>query len=151
MKKQDVRYIIIHCSATRCNMTYTAFQLDQDHRMRGFKMAGYHFYIRRDGEIESMRPTNHIGAHTLGYNSQSIGICYEGGLSTTGKAADTRTDAQKRAIIRLLRVLRADYPYATVCGHRDLSPDRNKDGMITHDEWLKECPCFDALREYARL
>ena len=56
MKLDDIKYIVIHCSATRSNMTYSAWQLDQDHRARGFAMAGYHFYITRAGVIESLRP-----------------------------------------------------------------------------------------------
>ena len=40
-----IKYIVIHCSATRSNMTYTSLQLDRDHRARGFRSAGYHFYI----------------------------------------------------------------------------------------------------------
>ena len=31
-----------------------------------------------------------------------------------------------------------------LCGHRDLSPDLNGNGEIEPEEWIKECPCFDA-------
>ena len=81
----------------------------------------------------------------------SIGICYEGGLDVHGRPADTRTDAQRAALLRLLRRLRKDYPRAIILGHRDLSPDRNGDGRVTSDEWLKQCPCFDAATEYREL
>ena len=33
----SVRYIILHCSATRCNCDYTVEQLLRDHRARGFR------------------------------------------------------------------------------------------------------------------
>ena len=47
--RESVRYLILHCSATRCDKDYTAEQLLRDHKTRGFRTVGYHFYIRRDG------------------------------------------------------------------------------------------------------
>lgn len=146
-----IKYFVIHCSATRSNMTYTSLQLDRDHRARGFRSAGYHFYIRRNGDTEALRPTHEPGAHARGYNDCSIGICYEGGLDAMARPADTRTPAQKDALRRLLQELRVKFPRARVIGHRDLSFDRNQDGHISPDEWMKACPCFDAHEEYSRL
>lgn len=151
MRPTEVKYIVVHCSATRSNTTYSSWQLDQDHRQRGFRCAGYHFYVRRSGEIVALRPTNEIGAHAHGYNRCSIGVCYEGGLLPDGTPADTRTPRQKTSLTRLIRLLLADFPQAIVVGHRDLSPDRNGDGRLDRGEWLKACPCFDALAEYRPL
>lgn len=148
MKPNEVKYIVIHCSATRSNMHYSALQLDRDHRRRGYRMAGYHFYITRNGEIEPMRGLLEEGAHVRGYNHCSIGICYEGGLLPNGTPADTRTRPQKVALRGLVSYLREQFPLALVVGHRDLSPDRNGNGIIEPQEWLKACPCFDALSEF---
>lgn len=68
-----------------------------------------------------------------------------------GRPADTRTAAQKRTLVALLRSLRADYPGARIVGHRDLSPDVNGNGRVDKWERTKECPCFDAAEEYADL
>jgi hypothetical protein len=38
-----------------------------------------------------------------------------------------------------------------VCGHRDLSPDKNGNGEIEPEEWMKACPCFDAEEEFKEL
>ncbi len=149
LRPDAVRYIVLHCSATRSNTTYTAWQLDQDHRQRGFRCAGYHFYVRRSGEIVALRELNQVGAHTLGYNRCSVGICYEGGLAPDGRPADTRTEEQRRALRYLVHILREQFAGAEVVGHRDLSPDRNGDGRIDPSEWLKACPSFDARAEYA--
>ena len=86
-----------------------------------------------------------------GFNRFSLGICYEGGLDAGGWPKDTRTKEQKESIRVLLLLLLVRHPGCRICGHRDLSPDRNGDGKITPDEWLKECPCFDAEEEYGRL
>lgn len=59
----SVRYIILHCSATRCNSDYTVEQLLRDHRARGFRTIGYHFYIRRDGTVSQHRRLLEVGAH----------------------------------------------------------------------------------------
>ena len=105
-----INLIVIHCSATRCDRSYTEHDLTTDHLRRGFSGAGYHYYIRRNGDIKTLRPMTQPGAHVRGHNAHSLGICYEGRL----------------------------------CGHRDLSPDLNGNGEIEPEEWIKECPCFDA-------
>ena len=127
MKAQDIRYLVIHCSATRCNRPYSLAQMDRDHRARGFAGIGYHYYIRLNGDICALRARDEVGAHVRGYNRMSLGICYEGGLNW----------------------LHGFYPQAKIVGHRDLSPDKNGDGKIDTHEWVKLCPCFDASREYA--
>ena len=140
MRSTDIRYIVVHCSATRASQSYSPEALERDHRTRGFRSAGYHFYIRRSGAIIPLRPLEQIGAHARGYNRSSYGVCYEGGLDDTGHPADTRTAEQRTALRQLLEHLHTLAPQATILGHRDLSPDRNGDGRITPDEWIKLCP-----------
>jgi len=89
-----------------------------------------------------------VGAHALGYNARSIGICYEGGLDVNGRPADTRTMAQKAALVELIGALLKRFPGARLVGHRDLSPDLNHDGVIEKHEWIKVCPCFEVKEEY---
>ena len=92
---REIKLLVIHCSATRCNVPFTVEQLRQCHLQRGFKDIGYHFYITRDGELHHCRPISEPGAHVRGFNRHSIGICYEGGLDENGCPADTRTQAQR--------------------------------------------------------
>ena len=141
MRKIDL--IVVHCSATREDRTFSEHDLEVCHRRRGFNGAGYHFYIRKNGDIKTTRPIERIGAHAKGFNAHSIGICYEGGPSCHGKPKDTRTEWQRHSLEVLIKALRSDYPEARVCGHRDLSPDRNGNGEIEPEEWIKECPCFE--------
>ena len=130
--------IVVHCSATRCDRSFPVTALIRCHADR-FGFTGYHYYITRDGTTYQTRHEQLIGAHAKGYNSHSLGVCYEGGLDEQGNAADTRTRAQKRALLRLLRRLKKEHPDARILGHRDL-PDVHKD-----------CPCFDASEEYSQL
>ena len=136
MRKIDL--IVIHCSATRCNRSFPVTALIRCHADR-FGFTGYHYYITRDGQTYQTRHEQLVGAHAKGYNSHSIGVCYEGGLDASGKPADTRTPRQKAALLKLLRRLKAEHPDARILGHRDL-PNVHK-----------ECPCFDAINEYQSL
>ena len=149
--EREVNLIVVHCSATRVDRDITARDIDSFHRVRGFSSWGYHYYVRKDGSLEKMRDESEPGAHAYGHNRDSIGLCYEGGLDVNGRPADTRTAAQKRTLVALLRSLRADYPGARIVGHRDLSPDVNGNGRVDKWERTKECPCFDAAEEYADL
>ena len=134
MRRIDL--IVIHCSATRVTQDFSVKDLEACHLARGFKTIGYHYYITKDGHPHRCCPEEMAGAHARRYNAHSIGICYEGGLEANGNIDDTRTPAQKRTLLALLRSLKADYPDAQILGHRDLP-------------WVKKkCPCFDARSEY---
>ena len=128
MRRIDL--IVIHCTASRPNQSISLEQLDKMHKARGWKCCGYHYYITRDGQLHFGRPEEMVGAHARHYNAHSIGVCYEGGLDEKGRSADTRTPAQKAALIALLRSLKIDYPDAEIVGHCEL------EGV------LKACPCF---------
>lgn len=149
-------YIIIHCSATREDKDFTEKQINDSHVARGFGRWGYHYYIRKDGRVIPMRAENEIGAHDnfivpgekTSYNRCSIGICYEGGLDKNGKAKDTRTDAQKKAMRELVQDICHRHDIIDILGHRDTSPDKNGNGIVEKCEWMKECPCFDVKSEF---
>ena len=136
MRRIDL--IVIHCSATRCNQSFPVTALIRCHADR-FGFTGYHYYITRDGETYQTRHEQLVGAHAKGYNSHSLGVCYEGGLDSHGRPADTRTPKQKRALLKLLKRLKKEHPQAQILGHRDLPKVK------------KACPCFDARAEYQRL
>lgn len=155
MKPEQIDSIVIHCSATRAGQDVRAADIDKWHKERGFAMIGYNYVIDLDGTVEVGRPLNRDGAHcnTAGlsgksYNKHSVGICYVGGLDAFGNPADTRTDAQKIAMEQLVHELMNEYPIKEVIGHRDASPDRNGDGKITPNEWIKMCPCFDVASSF---
>lgn len=151
--KRKVDLIVIHCSATKENVSYPVEQLEKDHRARGFAKGGYHRYIRRDGAVHKLRDFSEVGAHVAGHNGHSIGICYEGGLDKNGKATDTRTEAQTEEIVKCIIEARnySDNQVKRICGHRDLSPDKDGDGIVEPHEWVKMCPCYDAEPEYKYL
>jgi len=150
---RKINLIVIHCSGTKETQNYTFEDCIRDHKARGFTTCGYHRYIRRDGTIHTGRAFDKTGAHVKDYNANSIGICYEGGLDASGKAKDTRTDAQKNAInLCIMEAVnfaeRNGGQIKRICGHRDLSPDLDGDGVVEPNEWVKQCPCFNAEPEF---
>jgi len=158
--------IIVHCTATKEGKTCTSDQINAAHKARKFsaytdakgrvRYIGYHFLIHLDGTIEVCRPISKIGCHASGHNARSIGISYIGGLDardTNGKMIkDTRTPQQKASLIKLIKQLKSEYAtIKKVIGHRDTSPDLNGNGIIEPYEFIKGCPCFDAIPEYRDL
>ena len=133
---RTINKIIVHCSATREGQeikteTIRGWHVDGN----GWSDIGYHFCILLDGTIDIGRPIERSGAHTIGENKNSIGICYIGGVELDGKTPkDTRTHNQKLSLLNLIKVLKEIYPKVVVHGHRDFSN--------------KACPSFDATNEY---
>ena len=150
-----INQIAVHCTATKEGVKVTMADIDAWHKDRGFKKqklsghyCGYHYVIALDGEIMCGRDLSEIGAHVKDYNSHSIGVCYVGGLNKNMKECDTRTPEQKEALVWLIGTLKHRLNIKTVKGHRDYSPDTNNNGIIEEFEWIKSCPCFDAIPEY---
>lgn len=135
---RTVTLIVVHCSANRADSVLRLTDIDRVHRSLGWKGCGYHYVIPTDGTIEKGRDESEMGAHCRFHNRHSIGVCYIGGLSADGIPEDTRTEAQRVALRKLLENLHRKYPRALIVGHRDLNPQ-------------KACPCFDAVHEYADL
>ena len=154
LKKSErkITEIIIHCSATPDGKDYTVDDIRRWHKQRGYSDVGYHYIVYRNGILAQGRDVNIIGAHASGHNAHSIGICYIGGMSADNtRPEDTRTLRQKGRLLSLLVDLRKLYPNARIIGHRDLSEDKNGDGIIEPSEWMKACPSFDAKSEYHRI
>ena len=156
--KRQIDYIAVHCTATPEGKDLTVEEIRKMHRAQGWSDIGYHYVIYRDGTVHLGRDVDIAGAHVSGYNAHSIGICYVGGLENIPGVSyqklpdkDTRTDQQKASMLALLMDLRKLYPKTIIQGHRDFSPDRNGDGVISPDEWLKACPSFDAKKEFRRV
>ena len=123
---RKINLIVLHCSATRSNQRFTVEMLKACHNARfNGKGIGYHYFIEKDGQVFQTRDENQIGMHARHYNAHSIGICYEGGLDEKGRPADTRTPAQRAALIALLRSLKIDYPDAEIMGHCELEGVHN--------------------------
>jgi N-acetylmuramoyl-L-alanine amidase len=131
-KRTSTNKIILHCSATAEGKDFKAADIDKWHKNNGWECIGYHYVIDLDGTIEKGRDEEMVGAHTSGYNANSIGICYIGGVAKDGKTAkDTRTPEQKQSLVILVNKLLQKY-------HLKL------DNVYCHNSFTnaKACPSF---------
>lgn len=148
--------IIVHCTAGSQNQTARQV-VDYHTRSKaagglGWNVPGYHYIVEPDGNVVNTLseavPSNGVKDH----NAHIINVSYIGGIDSKGRGIDNRTPAQKTALIKLLKELRPRYPNARILGHRDIaSKDANHNGIIDPWERVKECPCFDAIPEYAKI
>ncbi|MDL2267190.1 N-acetylmuramoyl-L-alanine amidase [Desulfovibrio sp. OttesenSCG-928-G15] len=134
---RTINKIIIHCSATKPTMDIGAAEIRKWHtdpkpRGNGWGDIGYHGVIRRNGVLESGRPMNIPGAHCVGQNSHSIGICMVGGINAKGKPESNFTAEQWQALERTVKDLLKKFPTATVHGHNEFAN--------------KACPSFDVRK-----
>ena len=146
---RNIKYIAVHCTASHQSMTIEG--LKQEFKRKGWINPGYHYVVSPDGKISQLLDEDKVSNGVKGFNSVSINVAYIGGIDVNGKPIDNRTDAQKASLRSLLKMLHKKYPAAVIQGHRDFSPDLNKDGKITPNEWMKACPCFNAKEEYSNL
>lgn len=130
---RKINKIIIHCSATPEGRPVSVKDIDRWHRERGFSEIGYHWVVYLDGSVHPGRSEDVAGAHTVGHNAKSIGICYVGGVDNKFQTKDTRTTAQRIALKELVRELQKRYPGATVHGHNEFA--------------AKACPSFNVQTE----
>lgn len=121
--------IILHCSATKENEDVTVNDIRRWHIEKGYNDIGYHYVIYIDGSVHVGRDIKIEGAHCLGYNANSIGVCYVGGLDSFGNPKNTMNEKQVDSLIKLCKGFKNKYPIIKILGHNELS---NRD-----------CPCFD--------
>ena len=135
---RDIKYIVVHCTATP--QTTSVESIKQYWKTHlGWKMPGYHFMIKPDGEIVQLLEIEKISNGVKGFNSVSINISYIGGVDSENKPIDNRTPAQKRSLTDLLTKLKKEFPKAIIQGHRNFPNVK------------KACPSFNAKDEYKNL
>ena len=132
---RDIKYIAVHCTATSQKTSISAIQSYWKNNI-GWKMPGYHFIIKPDGEVVQLLPIEQVSNGVAGFNSVLINIAYLGGVDAKNKPLDNRTLSQKASILKLLSDLKKKFPTAIIQGHRDFPKVK------------KACPSFDAKKEY---
>ena len=131
--RNSTEYIVIHCAATKASMDIGLTEIRKWHvQDNGWRDVGYHYIIRRNGEVELGRSIRDTGAHAAGYNHKSVSVCMVGGMAEDNSAENNFTAQQWTALLDLVKQLKADYPDADVIGHNEISE--------------KKCPSFDVQK-----
>lgn len=135
-----INNIVLHCTATPQSATIESIQAYW--RRMGWKNPGYHYIILPSGDVQTLATEDKITNGVAGHNAHSIHVAYIGGVDANGRPIDNRTQGQLGQMEILVKRLRLKYPNARILGHRDFSPDKNRDGIIQPHEWIKACPSF---------
>ncbi|MFP8892363.1 N-acetylmuramoyl-L-alanine amidase [Chryseobacterium sp. EZn1] len=135
---RTINYIVIHCTATQPDVTIESIKRYWKENLK-WRNPGYHYMIKADGKIVNTLPIDQVSNGVAGWNSQIINISYIGGIDKNSHPKDTRTEEQKKSMVKLLRELKSKFPKAIIQGHRDF-PNVHK-----------ACPSFDAKKEYSGL
>lgn len=102
--------ILHHAEASSC----TVQDINIWHKNNGWAGIGYHYFIRKNGEVYKGRPDNAVGAHCQGSNSNTIGICFEGSYNK-----ETMPTKQLNAGKELISYLKVKYGITKVSKHKD--------------------------------
>jgi N-acetylmuramoyl-L-alanine amidase len=131
-----LKYLVIHCSATREGQNITSTQIKNMHTLpvekggRGWSRVGYSDFILLDGTVENLRgynddmwvQANEITNGALGFNNVSRHICYAGGVMIDGKTPkDTRTQEQRFALENYVLDMISKYPHIQILGHNQVA------------------------------
>ena len=143
---RKIKRIFVHCTAG--SQRQSIDDLKTEFVRKGWKYPGYHYVVDINGGIHQLLAIEQVSNGVQGYNSSAINVAYMGGIDSHDKPIDNRTPAQKDALTLLLHRLKQQFPDVQILGHRDISPDKNHNGIVDPWERIKECPCFDAIPEY---
>nr|DAN64702.1 MAG TPA: endodeoxyribonuclease I [Caudoviricetes sp.] len=149
MNMRNIKYIAVHCTASSQHVTIKELLLE--FKRKGWSKPGYHYIVDVSGKVFNTLSEDEVSNGVKGFNSNLINVAYIGGIDAKGKPVDNRTEEQKKSLLLLLKALKKKYPNAIIQGHRDFSPDTNKNGIVDPWERIKACPCFDAKVEYKNL
>jgi N-acetylmuramoyl-L-alanine amidase len=135
--KRKLSRIILHCTATPEGRHVDVATINAWHVKRGWSGIGYHFVIYLDGSVHAGRDVSKVGAHVAGHNADTIGIVYVGGCDAKMKAKDTMNDAQKTAVVNLVKALRDQFGALTLHGHNEYAAKACPSFNVKHKfEWL---------------
>lgn len=108
------QYIIIHHTE---EVGWNIYKVDEYHKSLGWNGIGYNYFIEEDGRVEEARGMN-IGAHTIGFNNKSIGICLSGNFDF-----DYPSNEQIESLYKLCNYFMNIYNIekSRVLGHREIN------------------------------
>ena len=133
---RTIKYIVVHCTATPPDASIDSIKNYWKEKL-GWNNPGYHYIIKRNGEIVNLLPEEKPSNGVKGYNQNSVHISYIGGVDKNNQPVDNRTGAQRHAMFNKLIALSEKYPSATILGHRDFPGVTKKCPSFDVKEWLK--------------
>ena len=134
------KYLIVHHEAPPVITNAPRFQVVNEYHRQKFGMksslgywVGYQYFIEKNGLLFQARADNEEGAHTIGHNKDSIGICLAGNFDL-----ELPTEAQKQTLKNFLKRKMQEYniPLQNVVPHR-LFANKTCYGYKLSDDWAR--------------
>ena len=130
LEKNNIKFIVVHCSDTPDKKNLGALDIHKMHLGFGWDGIGYHKIIKRNGVIENGRPFFWVGAHTYGYNDQSISVCLIGRKKFTKK--------QFGSLKNFLNSSLKKFPSSKIVGHYEITKSSKTCPNFNVKKWCKE-------------
>lgn len=157
--KNIPQFLIVHhaggsdANPLQDSSNFTFDQCNELHKQRfnfisslGF-YVGYHYYIEKNGAVKQARADDEEGAHCIGYNTKSLGICLAGNFDVTSPTAD-----QIDSLTNLLQSKLEQYsiPLDNIVPHRAFSK-KTCYGSLLSEDWARKLvtPPIDKNKEVA--
>ena len=112
-KMKEIEGVVLHNSGV--TVLQSVETIHNYHKNKGWAGIGYQYYVRKDGRIYRGRTESMEGAHCVGVNGISIGICAEGNFNE-----ETMSNVQKNSIIELIKDIKSRYNIKWIRGHREM-------------------------------
>ena len=132
-----IKFLTFHCAATPEGRAVTAKQICEWDQAK-FGQTSYHWVVELDGTAHRTLDDVTKGAHVGGANTGNVGVCYVGGVDKNLNPKDTRTPAQKAALLALVRDYKKRFPALIIRGHRDWPGVKKACPSFDVDSWLAE-------------
>jgi hypothetical protein len=131
--------IVVHHSATPDGRTFSWHAIQHYHtKVRGWDDIGYHAGIELIGDKYLClfgRPDVVVGAHTYGFNQNSLGFCFVGNFDDAAPCESRLRTAARRVLVPW--AVRYDIPLMRIKAHRDFS-DKTCPGLMFHMDVLRD-------------
>ena len=135
--KRNIRYIVVHCTATSQDVSLKALQKTWKEKTND-KTPPYHYLIRSDGELKRLVHENCIEGGDFSQNIPCIHVAFTGGINKEGQACDNRTKRQNDALFKKLVELSDKYSEAEIVGAVEISSQAETSPCFDVKKWMRE-------------
>lgn len=122
---RKINKIIIHCTDSPDSRDVGIEEISRWHKEMRFPISksgfycGYHYVVRRSGQIEMARSDDETGAHCKGHNKDSIGICW------VGRHKPDSEQMKSLILITASVLMKHGLEPKNVFGHCELNPGKS--------------------------
>ena len=131
---REITTVIWHWTANYNDQYHVGAEEVHSYHKERFGFIGYHFIIKRDGQLQLGLDINRQGAHVAGFNDRSIGISFVAGYNCASGTKNPNkyissksiTEAQMRCFKAFMESFYTVFPGGQAWGHADFPNNKGK-------------------------